>query len=62
MKSEWLHADAALASMDTWSGSRLYDAWKAAFHAIPDLNAELVGIDAWLFHHPGNQSPPYCVS
>lgn len=29
-----------------------YDAWKAAFHAIPDLNAELTSIDAWLAGQP----------
>lgn len=29
-----------------------HDAWKAAFHAIPDLTAELTSIDAWLAAQP----------
>lgn len=29
-----------------------FDAWRLAFHAIPDLNAELVALDSW-FEGPG---------
>lgn len=31
------------------------DGWRVAFHAIPDLNAELTSIDGWLAGRPAGQ-------